>query len=104
MPNPDHRAIAAALSRPGWLVIPAPYHGGLSAFAACTPEPLIIDATDPHTLRNQMNAAELAAREASRSTREPSPSTPFLAKTYGSSFGQYCDAQSAIAISDGSNS
>ncbi|MEV5707275.1 hypothetical protein [Actinoallomurus sp. NPDC052274] len=46
---------------PGWVIVPAPYHGGLSAFGACTQETTVIDATDPDALINQCRAAELAA-------------------------------------------
>lgn len=51
---------------PGWVVIPAPYHGGYSAFGACTPVSTIIDAADPTTLITQARAAELAAAYGSR--------------------------------------
>ncbi|GAA4626816.1 hypothetical protein GCM10023196_036610 [Actinoallomurus vinaceus] len=55
-------AVAAAVQRhlPGWVVIPAPYHGGLSAFGACTRETTVIDASDPETLINLCRVAELA--------------------------------------------
>jgi hypothetical protein len=64
MREPDYAAIAARLTCPAWLVIPAPYHRGLSAFAACTPHPLIIDDCDPDRLSTRMRAAEMAAEHA----------------------------------------
>jgi hypothetical protein len=66
MREPDYAAIAARLSCPAWLVIHAPYHRGLSAFAACTPHPLIIDDSDPNRLSARMRAAEIAAEHTSQ--------------------------------------
>ena len=61
MRKPDYAEAAAQLSCSRWLVIEAPYHGGLSAFAAFTPKRLIIDGSDPDVLAKKMRAAELAA-------------------------------------------
>ncbi|GAA4617343.1 hypothetical protein GCM10023195_77410 [Actinoallomurus liliacearum] len=55
-------AIAAEVERhlPGWVVVSAPWHRGLTAFAACTREKTVIDAGDADTLIALCRAAQLA--------------------------------------------
>jgi hypothetical protein len=66
MSDLKYAAIAAQMSCSRWLVIEAPYHGGLSAFAACTPKALIIDESDPEALADRMRTAEIAAERGGR--------------------------------------
>ncbi|MCO5999803.1 hypothetical protein [Actinoallomurus rhizosphaericola] len=61
-------AVVAQVQRrlPGWVIVRAPYHGGLSAFGACTRQTTVIDASDPDTLVALCRAAELAAASSAR--------------------------------------
>ncbi|GAA4603993.1 hypothetical protein GCM10023195_13470 [Actinoallomurus liliacearum] len=55
-------AIVAQVQRrlPGWVIVRAPYHGGLTAFGACTRASTIIDAGDTNTLISLCRMAQLA--------------------------------------------